>query len=251
MGQDANSQASDFWRDSPRGRYLMAWEARQFDLLVSDIFGFHALQIGLEGWDLLRANRMSMRLHCANGADLKGVDVCTSAEELPFASQSLDMVLLPHVLEFSPHPHQVLREVERVLMPEGQLLISGFNPYSLWGIRRSLAGNLGEMPWEGQYLSALRVKDWLSLLGFEHRELSFGCFAPPVASEVWLRRWSFMDSIGCRGWPVAGAVYILHAVKRVAGMRLILPGWRARRSRQKAMLPVAHRQKASNNPWNK
>lgn len=246
-----SNQSFDSWLDTPRGRYLMAWEAHQFDLLVADIFGFYAVQLGLCGMDLLRANRMSMRLRCAACRPQAGIDVFAEAEALPFASQSLDLVLLPHVLEFSSHPHQVLREVERVLVPEGHVLISGFNPFSLWGGRRILAGNLGETPWSGQYLSALRIKDWLSLLGFEPRMLAFGCYAPPVASEVWLRRWSFMDSVGSWGWPVGGGAYILQAVKRVQGMRLIMPDWRERQLRRKAMVPVIQQEKATENQWNK
>jgi SAM-dependent methyltransferase len=235
------------WLQTPRGRYLLAWEQRQFDCLVADIFGFHALQVGLCSVDLLRANRMSCRLHCGSALSEVGSTLYAVADELPFASQSVDLVVLPHVLEFAAHPHQILREVERILVPEGHVLIAGFNPFSLWGVRRALAGNLGDLPWQGQYLSLRRLKDWLSLLGFEARSVAQGCFAPPVASEVWLRRWSFMDAVGERFWSVGGSTYILQAVKRVQGMRLITPKWREAQRRQKAMAPVA--QQTSGNPW--
>lgn len=237
------------WLDTPRGRYLLAWETRKFDLLVADIFGFHAVQLSLSGVDFLRSNRMSCRLHCASNLAEQGSDIYAVADELPFATQSVDLVVLPHVLEFAAHPHQILREVERILVPEGHVLIAGFNPFSLWGLRRAFAGNLGELPWQGQYLSVRRLKDWLSLLGFEPRSAAFGCFAPPVASDVWLRRWSFMDVVGERFWPVGGGAYILQAVKRVQGMRLITPKWREAQQRRKAM--VAAVQKTSGNQWNK
>lgn len=226
------------WFNTPRGRYLLAWEQAQFDQRVTDIFGFHAVQIGLCGQNFLRANRMPHRLLCAacRVADEPGLMLHAVAEELPFASQSLDLVVLPHVLEFASHPHQVLREVERVLLPEGHLLISGFNPLSLWGMRRALAGHMGDIPWTGQYLSVPRLKDWLSLLGMESRSTRFGCYAPPVASTEWLRRWSFMESAGRHCWPIGGGAYILHAVKRVQGLRLITPRWRAANSRKKAMV---------------
>lgn len=227
----------DAWLETPRGRYVLAWEQRKFDLAVADIFGFNAVQIGMSQVDLLRNNRMSLRLRCSHAGNAGPVQVRCGAE-LPFASQSIDLVLLPHVLEFADNPHQLLREVERVLVPEGSVLISGFNPYSLWGMRRACSGNLGAMPWTGQYLSVLRVKDWLALLGFETRTSSFGCYAPPVASDAWLHRWSFMESAGERWWPVAGGTYLLQAVKRVHGMRLILPRWRAAQPK-KGMLPVA------------
>ncbi|MDQ7990058.1 MAG: methyltransferase domain-containing protein [Candidatus Dactylopiibacterium sp.] len=232
------------WFESPRGRYLLAWEHARFDERVADIFGFNAAQIGLCGHDFLRANRMALRLRCTDRRDtaLLTADLLAEAEELPFASQSLDLVVLPHVLEFVSHPHQVLREVERVLLPEGHVLITGFNPVSLWGLRRSLAGHMGVLPWTGQYLGVPRLKDWLSLLGFEHRGVTSGCFAPPVASEEWLRRWSFMEVAGAHCWPFGGAVYMLHAVRRLPGMRLMLmPAWREQRARRKAMVPAAHR----------
>lgn len=228
------------WLESPRGQYLLAWEQRQLDLVVADIFGYNAVQIGLPGYDFLRSNRMSFRFACAGAGEI-GVAVEVEAGELPFASASVDLVVLPHMLEFAAHPHQILREVERVLVPEGHVVIAGFNPYSLWGLRRAFAGNLGELPWTGQYLSVPRLKDWLSLLGFETRTDAFGCFAPPASTQAWLRRWSFMDTVGVRWWPIAGAAYVLQAVKRVPGMRLITPRWRDSRQSKKAMIPVTHR----------
>jgi len=228
------------WLSTPRGIYLLAWEKLCVDQVVADIFGFNAVQIGLCGHDYLHANRMPHRLHCCIDCETpeEGVGVRLLPEELPFASQSLDLLVLPHLLEFSAHPHQILREAERVLVPEGHLLITGFNPVSMWGIRRALSGNLGEMPWVGQYLSLVRLKDWLSLLGFESRFSAYGCYAPPVASQIWLRRLSFMDSLGKRWWPFIGGDYLLHAVKRVQGVRLIVPRWREKKARKKAMVPV-------------
>jgi SAM-dependent methyltransferase len=231
------------WLASPRGQYLLAWEQRHLDRIVADIFGFNAVQVGLCGYDFLRANRMPHRVHCGAciQADEPGADAYLVAEELPFATQSLDLVVLPHVLEFAAHPHQVLREVERVLVPEGHVVITGFNPFSMWGVRRALAGHMGDMPWMGQYLSAPRLKDWLNLLGCECRVSQFGCYAPPAASEEWLRRWSFMDSVGQRLWPFMGAAYIVHAVKRVHGMRLITPKWREQKTRKKSLLAVTQK----------
>ena len=230
------------WLDTPRGQYLLAWEHRKFDQLVTDIFGYNAVQIGQPKEDFLRSSRMPHRLRC--GATRPAGVLC-DPEELPFASQSLDLVILPHVLEFTPHPHQLLREVERVLVPEGSVVIAGFNPYSLWGLRRSFSGNLGELPWQGQYFSVPRLKDWLTLLSFETHAGSFGCYAPPVSSEAWLRRWSFMDAAGDRWWHFAGGAYILQAVKRVRGMRLIMPDWRAQVRPKKAMAPVSRRDRLS------
>jgi SAM-dependent methyltransferase len=229
------------WLRTPQGRYVLDWEQASFDRVVADVFGFNALQAGLTECDFLRANRMPLRLRCDPDG---GGGIRTSLEHLPFAANSLDLVVLPHVLEFEANPHQILREVERVLVPEGQVVISGFNPYSLWGARRLAAGREASFPWRGSYLSVMRLRDWLKLLGFETQLGSFGCYAPAFRDERWLRRWKFMELAGNRWWPIAGAAYMVQAVKRVAGMRLIQPAWRERYARARALAPVA--QKADN-----
>lgn len=231
------------WLQTPQGRYLLDWEQDGLDRLVADIFGYHAVQLGLSGFDLLRANRMPRRIDCGpQGRDLR----CTEYE-LPFATGSLDLVLLPHVLEFSAHPHRVLRKVERVLMPEGSVVISGFNPLSLWGLRRLIARRGAEAPWSGHYRSAMRIRDWLNLLGFEIQESRFGCYAPPLRTPQWLERWGCLDRAGSRWWPVLGAGYLLHGVKRVQGMRLITPHWRGRKAAAKRLSPVAQRDGSTRN----
>ncbi len=226
------------WFDTPQGRYALAWEQAELDAVVADIFGYNAVQLSLSSIDLLSANRMPFRFRCAHD----GVaSVLANEHELPFATASLDLVLLPHVLEFSPHPHHVLREVERVLVPEGSVVVVGFNPYSFWGLRRLVARRSGVFPWRGQYRSAMRIKDWLTLLGFETQSSSFGCYAPAVSTTKWLDRWQFMDKAGPRWWPVLGGSYVMHGVKRVQGMRLITPDWRERKASAKRLSTVAQR----------
>lgn len=231
------------WLQTPQGRYLLDWEQDGLDRLVADVFGYHAVQLGLPGFELLRANRMPRRINCGP----QGRDLRCSEYELPFATGSLDLVLLPHVLEFSAHPHRVLREVERVLVPEGSVVISGFNPLSLWGLRRLLARRGAEAPWSGHYRSAMRIRDWLILLGFEIQESRFGCYAPPLRTPQWLERWHCADRAGSRWWPVLGAGYLLHGVKRVQGMRLITPHWRGRKAAAKRLSPVAQRDGSTRN----
>ncbi|MFU2488898.1 class I SAM-dependent methyltransferase [Thauera sp. WH-1] len=227
------------WLQTPQGQYLLEWEQDGLDRMVADVFGYNAVQVGLPGLDLLRANRMPYRVVCGRVADS---GVVAEEFELPFASASIDLVLLPHVLEFSEHPHRVLREVERVLVPEGSVVISGFNPLSLWGLRRLLTRRKDAAPpWRGQYRAVMRIRDWLTLLGFEIQGNGFGCYAPPASSLKWLQRWQFMDRAGRRWWPVLGAAYLLHGVKRVHGMRLITPHWRSRKAASKRLSPVAQR----------
>lgn len=210
------------WFETQQGEYLLEREQVFFDRTVADIFGFNALQVGLPRHDLLRSSRIPLRFKA--GKEF-GAQVWMEAAELPFETGSLDLVLLPHVLEFSEHPHLILREVERVLRPEGSVIICGFNPLSLWGIRR-LWGSKGGYPWNGHFISLTRMKDWLALLGFEVASGSFSGYAPPFKQDEWLNRSRFMEAAGDRWWTVCGGVYFLHAIKRVPGMRVIKPKWK-------------------------
>ena len=144
------------------------------------------------------------------------------SSDLPFASESIDLMVLPHVLEFAADPHQILREVDRVLRPEGRLVISGFNPASLWGARQYVSRLIGSpyLPREGQFISLLRVKDWLQLLNFSLDRGHFGCYKLPLQGQS-ISRMDFLEPMGNRWWPIFGAVFIVSAIKRHQGIRLI------------------------------
>jgi hypothetical protein len=127
-------------------------------------------------------------------------------------------------------------------MPEGRLIILGFNPWSLWGLRSSLGYSRDEHPWNGRFLSLLRVKDWLALLGFDVSAGRLIAYAPPFDNEKLRRRFAFMEPAGDRWWAVGGAVYMLQAIKRVRGMRLITPAWQEKAAREKAFIAAAKRE---------
>lgn len=227
------------WLASPQGRYVMAWTQAKVDQAVADVFGFNALQLGLPQTDFLRANRIPLRQKAGEGGP---VDVFCDLTALPFAAHSTDLVVLPYVLEFHADRHQILREIERILIPEGQLIILGFNPLSLWGLHRRFKRQAGAFPWNGRYLSVLRLRDWLQLLGFAVDRGAFGCYAPPCQQERWLRRCHFMELAGDRWWGFSGGVYLLRAIKRTHGMRLITPKWRSKAVNGKALRPVAQKE---------
>lgn len=228
----------DTWLETPQGRYITDWEQARLDLMLSDIFGFNALQIGMSQLDLLRTNRMALRQRI----DLNGAaHLCCELAALPIASQSTDLVVLPHVLEFHAEPHQILREIERILIPDGQIIITGFNPLSLWGIRQRCRCD-DKFPWNGNYLAHSRLRDWLQLLGFEVDRGEFGCYAPALTQEKWLRRWQPLEKAGPRWWRFSGAVYLLRAIKRTHGMRLITPKWKTRPVGARALRPVAQKE---------
>ena len=240
------------WLNTAPGRYLLAWEQERLDQAVTDAFGFHALQLGLLEVEGLRANRMPHRWMASDvlytpqalvspppTADgpittqpgIEPIGLHCEFDALPFPNASIDLVVLPHTMEFARDPHQALREVERVLVPEGRVVIAGFNPASLWGlrqragaVRRGMGLGRGQslyLPSAGEFIGYWRLRDWLRLLSFEVESGRFGCWRPPLHSEAWLQRFEWMDRIGDRWWPVLGAVYFVVAVKRVRGMRLV------------------------------
>jgi SAM-dependent methyltransferase len=243
------------WLEQPAGSYIRAWEQALLDQLTADIFGFHALQIGLPQIDALAANRMPhkwlsndiapVRLNQGNRHSLAPIVLVHDFAELPFDSQSIDLVVLPHVLEFTAEPHQVLREVERILIPEGRVIISGFNRASLWGARQQAGRMTGRyfLPQEGEFISAARMKDWLKLLNMEVNQADFGCYVPPFETEKWLNRFAFTEKIGARWWPYFGAVYMVQAIKRVKGMHLIGPTWKHKRLPRGHAVPVVNKVK--------
>lgn len=225
------------WFSTPLGAHLIEVELRYFDQEVADVFGFNAFQLELPEYDFLRANRIPFRrVTGLEGQVAIAADLCA----LPVQTGVADLVVLPHTLEFSNSPHQVLREVSRILMPEGHVIVSGFNPWSLWGARR-LGSGKQTIPWRGQFINLPRLKDWMALLGFEVSGGRMACYVPPLASEKWRRRFEFMEKVGDRWWPFAGGVYLLHAIKRVPGMRVITPRWKAQAAKKKALAAVPQR----------
>lgn len=232
---------SRLWFETTLGKYVLAREQAYFDATVSDIFGFNALQLGLPQYDLLRASRIPQRLNLDTHRPAR---LLASFEHLPLASQSIDLALMPHVLEFSANPHQVLRDVERVLMPEGHVIITGFNPLSWWGVGHFMKRHCGDYPWSGNFIGLPRVKDWLALLGLEVIAGRLSCYAPPMQSSKWLERFQFMEAAGDRWWPLGGGVYFLLAKKRVHSMRLIVPGWKERLAASARIAPATQKKPA-------
>jgi SAM-dependent methyltransferase len=259
------------WLHTAPGRYLLAWEQDRLDHAVTDAFGFHALQLGLPELDGLRANRMPHRWVASDSLIVpeelpapppldallstqpahEPISLHCEFDALPFPNASVDLVVLPHALELARDPHHTLREVERVLVPEGRVVIAGFNPASLWGLRQRAGrlrrgmglggGNSLYLPHAGEFIGYWRLRDWLRLLGFEVEAGRFGCWRPPFKTEQWLERTAWMDRVGDRWWPVLGGVYFVVAVKRVRGMRLVGLARQERRKTVAAPVVAARR----------
>lgn len=244
------------WFETPAGSYLLAWEQAQLDDAVADLFGYHAVQLGVPELDALKRNRMPHRWLAVSESDLRCAAVTFHADftALPFPANSLDLVILPHALEFSPDPHATLREVERVLVPEGKVVICGLNPVSLWGLRQRRSRWYHRLGWGqvflpewGDLIGFWRLRDWLRLLSFEVETGRFGCYRPAVESADWLRRFTWMDRVVPRFLPIAGAAYFVVATKRVRGMRLMGAQWKSAAKRSTSAVPVVQQTHAAVN----
>ena len=225
-----NHEQLKTWLASTAGQYLQGKEQALYDQSVVDLFGFNALQMGFAQIELLRNSRIPNRYVASEFASDGTLSQLSCSDDfLPFADMSLDLLLLPHRLEFSERPHQTLREAARVMMPDGHLLISGFNHLSLWGATagfNKIFSNSTVYPWNGKFIGLTRLKDWLALLGFEVVSVDMCCHIPPFENVSWHRRLVFLDKVSSRRCAMLGGVYFIVAKKRVLGMTPIKPNWK-------------------------
>lgn len=219
------------WYEQFPGRVLLHYEKQKLENILPNLFGYHLLQVG-NYWNeyLLESSRIPHKVVIDTDLSCQGrvSKLAAYPDQLPIQTDSIDVVLLPHTLELDPDPHQVLREAERILIPEGHLVLVGFNPISWWGIWRLMRSWRKQAPWCINFFSQTRIKDWLALLGFEIVKIEKYFFRPPIAHEKILHRLRFMEIIGNRYFNVGAGAYILLAKKRVARLTPIKPKWRRR-----------------------
>ena len=218
------------WSAGVAGRALSAMEADVLRQWLPGIFGYRLVQIGNVAWpdeDPLLASAIGHKVLIHSRDAGQWSPVVADAERLPLAGESIDLIMLPHTLDVSPDPQTVLREAERALIPNGRLIIMGFNPWSLWGGRRllsALSRNRG-FPWSANFIGYVRLSDWLSLLGLEIERTEVLMFRPPCQTEAMLSRSAFLERIGRRFWPMLAGVYMVQAIKRVPPLTLLRPRW--------------------------
>jgi SAM-dependent methyltransferase len=230
------------WYQRQPGSWLQKDEESMLEGVIADLFGYHILQIGVPSdTDSLQVSRIPHRV--AMDVDFVGLQqkqdkqqkpldkLIAEPEYVPVSSDSVDVLILWHTLEFCINPHEVLRETERVLIPEGHVVILGFNPLGPWMLWRMALGWRRRAPWCGRFVGISRLKDWLQLLGFEITESRHYFFRPPLRHAKLMNKLKFLDKFGKRLWPIFGGAYMLVAKKRVATLTPIKPRWRPRRSR--------------------
>ncbi|HEY7963549.1 MAG TPA: methyltransferase domain-containing protein [Steroidobacteraceae bacterium] len=213
--KDRDAALSSWWQ-SPLGRGLLAAESELLGEALEDVFGWELLQIGAwgVGRELLAGSRTRGKSLIAPPGTDCGADIVARPSLLPVMSDSVDAVLLPHTLEFAPDPYAVLREVDRVLSGEGQLLVLGFRPFSLWGLRARWS-RAGFPPAMRRLLSERLLREWLVLLGFE-----VGAAQRYLYLSPWSRGLTQGESTGRMlrpglTYPLPAGGYLLKARKRV------------------------------------
>lgn len=226
-------QALRAWCRQPLGGALARAEQELLREVLSDVFGYHLVVVDPSCEpEALGSSRILHRVvqTCSGEGLHQPPALLASAESLPLQSDSVDAFVLPHALEVARDPHQVLREIDRCLVAEGHLILLGFNPFGWWGLRKLLLGWRGRVPWSLRFIGLTRLKDWLSLLGFDTLQARYLFPHPP---------WHYGKGRSARGllkrlhhdrWPLLAGAYVLVARKRVATLTPIKPRWRPRRA---------------------
>lgn len=203
------------WFQSALGRSLLASQRQVLASIIQNFFGVMQVEIGV-----------SHRVPVGNASnignkyfvipewtsDLPANILVSQSDELSLESDSVDLVILHHTLDFAKDPHQTLREATRILRSTGHLVLLGFNPISAWGLRKLL--NRGrQAPWNNRFISGKRVEDWLTLLHFEVGELAYHYYGLPFDKTPLLRQFMWLNNVLNTKVPL-GAYYILSAQKQ-------------------------------------
>lgn len=215
------------WLHTPLGQTLVQSELALLENLINRRFGYHLLQLGCADMALYDDSPIGHKFCLRPSAEGVHCGLVAQPEAIPLASDSIDMVLLHHALDYSMHPHQLLREAARVLIAGGNMLIIGFNPYSTWGIRQKISSKTGKRPWKADLLSSGRLCDWLKLLEFKVEQIHYGLYSLPINNAAIIRYSSFMGKLAQRlNWPTGG-IYVISAKKQVLPLTPIREPWKA------------------------
>lgn len=190
-------------------------------------YGKHAVLIGVPNQaDLFHSTSQS--LHTLVGPLVAHTAFASCVEshlhELPFLSGSVDLVLLPHTLEHVENPRQLLAEACRIIKPEGLIVVTAFNPYSLWGVGKKLA-KVKSAPWGGHFIPAQKIENWLRLADFEIEQRHGYFYRPPLNEKRWFDRLAWLEKMH-HIFPLLGGVNTIVARAKVIPLTPIRMKWK-------------------------
>lgn len=216
------------WFETPLGQSLLTEEQEAINDGLQCVFGYHLLQLGINGRiDLTGESLISHRflLHPQVESNPR-LGAVVDFNHLPLPAETVDAIVLHHALDFSQSPHHLLREVTRVLIPRGHLIIVGFNPWSLWGFCARLARFITSAPrWRFQYLRLGRLMDWLALVDMEPIAIYKGFFRPPLPQENAIKHLQWIERWGKRLRLPWGGFYMIVARKDHIPLTPVKPAW--------------------------
>ena len=217
----------ELWQDLPLGDELKCLIESEIAEVSRKFFGYHLVRLGhLSSQIELSACPIKHQINITSNSQTYTSLVATP-DDLPVSENSVDAFLLAHELDFARDPHQILREIDRTIMPNGYIVITGFNPLSLCGLFKYLPINKGSILHDARFFSCARVKDWLQLLGFEIVDVKHLLF-----NELFLQR-KLRSSSKWNQWchqylPLLTTMYVIVARKRVIPLSMIKPKWKAK-----------------------
>lgn len=218
------------WCQTPLGQVVLRQEQQLLEEELSCLFGYHFLQLSIAPQSrLYRGSRIS---HCfalgASETSKTRVQALSELEALPLAESSVDVTLLHHVLEFSQNPQQVLKEAARITIPNGHIIIFGFNPWSFMGAAKPLARMMGfDGIWRRHSLRRARLEDWLQFLDFTIVSSYQGCCNLPINQRSYLKRTNRLNAWQSDSVLGLGNYYCLVARKEVCCVTPLKPKWEA------------------------
>ncbi len=240
------------WYKTPRGRLLFQQESQLLQAAISNLFGYYLVQLGCTAThEWLHGSRVSNKLVFDDQFEESVVLswqkefiekqqtsvpihwVKTGLDFLPLAKETVDVMLLPHTLETVHDPYYLLRQVDTVLVAEGRLVLTGFNPLAC-GIIKSRLGREGRTFKQANLVRSSRVVEWLEVLGYEIEEIQYStisCFAGTTFGDS-LAGWRLLERIEkllSRLGLQFGNVYCIVARKKVDAPKLIGASWKQAR----------------------
>ena len=233
----------DQWFQTPQGSVVFRAEQAIVAPILERMFGYHILQVGCGyGNSLIDDSPVGHKIKFAPGLRPGVRGAVANNEELPLPTDSIDIVVVHHALDFTDDSHRLLREVTRVLRPGGHMLIVGFNPFSSWGLWKLFKRRIS-MPWRGRFITRRRLADWLSLLNLHIGGVTMGLHFPPLKFRSLLASAERWERFGNKIHSPFGGVYCIHCIKQVVPITPILPRWRPIRARA-TVIPAAENLRA-------